>query len=454
MHLVVVGLSHKTAPVAIRELVAVSPARHSEALRSVRGIEGVHETAIISTCNRTEVYVVSEYSDDASIAEYLCRGDGAEEVRDHLYSYVDEAAVRHLFRVASGADSMVLGEGQVLGQVREAARLAAEEAGAGPVLRRLFSQSVVCGRRVRSETEIARGAVSVSHVAVELARQIFGDLKGRTVLLLGAGETAELTARLMVKFGVSFVAVANRTFERAEALAQALGGQAVHYDQFPEKMIRADIVVASTAAPHAVITKEVARQAVAKRRGRPIFLIDIAVPRDIEPGVGDLDDVFLYNLDDLQELVSQNIEERRDELHLVEDIVDEEVAAYMNWVASLQVVPVLNELQRRFDDIRQAEWDRTERRLAGLTPEQRAAVDQMTRAMVKKMLHDPWRFLKSSDDSDSAGALQALVDVFGLELPGAQANPNLPEAGSAVAIGPEADDSRVEAGDHRVEERV
>lgn len=452
MHLIVVGLSHKTAPVAIRELIAVSPAQHAEALRGARCVDGVHEAAIISTCNRTEVYVVSDNADDAGIARFLCHGERGADIRDHLYSYGDEAAVRHLFRVASGVDSMVIGEGQVLGQVREAARLSVEENGAGPVLRRLFSQSVVCGRRVRSETEIARGAVSVSHVAVELARQIFGDLKGRTVLLLGAGETAELTARLMVKFGVSFVTVANRTFERAEALATALGGQAVHYDQFPEKLERADIVVASTAAPHAVITKEVARHAVARRKGRPVFLIDIAVPRDIEPGVGDLDNVFLYNLDDLQELVSRNVEERREELHLVAGIVDQEVAAYMNWVSSLQVVPVLNELQRRFDTIRQSEWDRTERRLAGLTPEQRDAVDQMTRAMVKKMLHDPWRFLKSADDSDSAGALQALVDVFGLELPEAKPASTPPFAGGDVAELSRA--SAVDNLEQRVEERV
>jgi glutamyl-tRNA reductase len=216
-------------------------------------------------------------------------------------------------------------------------------------------------------------------------------------------------------------------------------------------MERADIVVASTAAPHVVITREVARQAVAKRRGRPVFLIDIAMPRDIEPSVGDLDNVFLYNLDDLQELVTQNMEERREELHLAEEIVDEEVAAYMHWVSSLQVVPVLNELQRRFDSIRQAEWDRTERRLSGLTPEQRDAVDQMTRAMVKKMLHDPWRFLNSSEDADSASALQALVDVFGLELPGTPHDlPGETPAGSNPTESGTLDSKRAD----RVEERV
>lgn len=418
MHLIVLGLSHKTAPVAVRELVALSPARMPEALAAVRRIPTVREATIISTCNRTELYVVSESRDEELLADLICHGEQASEARDHLYSYLDEAMVRHLFRVASGAESMVLGEGQILGQVRDAARFANEESGAGPVLRRLFDQAVSCGRRVRTETDIARGAMSVSHVAVELARQIFGDLKGHSVLLLGAGETAEMTARLMVKFGVSFVAVANRTFERAEALATALGGQAVHYDQFPEKMERADVVVSSTAAPHAIITLEVARQAAAHRKGRPVFLIDLAVPRDIEPAVANLDNVFLYNLDDLQELVSQNVESRRDELRLVEAIVEEEVAAYMQWVGSLQVVPVLRELQRRFEDIRQSELERTQRRLDGLSADERDAVDQMTRAMVKKMLHDPWRFLKSSNEAGTVGALQALIDVFGLELSG------------------------------------
>ncbi|HEY3412917.1 MAG TPA: glutamyl-tRNA reductase [Armatimonadota bacterium] len=418
MHLIVLGLSHKTAPVAVRELVALTPARIPEALMAIRRISSVREAAIISTCNRTELYVVSESRDEELLADILCHGEHGAEARDHLYSYLDEAMVRHLFRVASGVDSMVLGEGQILGQVREAARFANEESGAGPVLRRLFDQAISCGRRVRTETDIARGAVSVSHVAVELARQIFGDLKGRTVLLLGAGETAEMTARLMVKFGVSFVTVANRTFERAEALATVLGGQAVRYDQFPEKMERADVVVCSTAAPHAIITRDVARQAAARRRGRPVFLIDLAIPRDVEPSVADLDNVFLYNLDNLQDLVSQNVETRRDEIHLVEQIVEQEVASYMQWVGSLQVVPVLTELQRRFEDIRQAEMERTRRRLEGLTPDERDAVDQMTRAMVKKMLHDPWRFMRSSDESGTAGALQALVDVFGLELSG------------------------------------
>lgn len=420
MHLVVVGLSHHTAPVAVRELVAIPQTRLPDALRAARRGGFAREAAIISTCNRTEVYAVTDEPDETLITDFLCHGQYGAGVRDHVYSYIDDAMVRHLFRVSAGADSMVIGEGQILGQVREAARIASEEAGMGPVLRRLFDQAVMVGRRVRTETEMARGAVSVSHVAVELARQIFGNLHDRTVLLLGAGETAELTARLMVKFGVSLITVANRTYERAEALALSLGGHAIRYDEFPEKMETADIVVSSTAAPHAIITTETVRKAAARRRGRPVFLIDLAVPRDIEQSVGDLDNVFLYNLDDLQALVERNVDDRRAELIAAGEIVEEEVAAFNRWLSSLQVVPVLSELQQRFEDIRIAEWERTERRLAGLTGEQREAVDQMTRSMVRKMLHDPWRYMKSSDEEGTLAALQTLVDVFALGVPGSE----------------------------------
>jgi glutamyl-tRNA reductase len=415
MHLMTVGLSHRTAPVAVREKVAFSASGMREALQEARRVPGVREAAILSTCNRTEIYAVCESADDAPLTEFLRRGAGALDLEPHLYSYRHDAAPLHLFRVASGVDSMVLGEGQILGQVREAARLANEESSAGPILRRLFDQAVSCGRRVRGETEIARGAVSVSHMAVELARQIFGNLAGKQILMLGAGETAELTARLMVKFGVSVVAVANRTFERAEALAQAMGGQAVHYDQFPERLLTADIVVSSTAAPHTIITGETVREAAQRRRGRPIFFIDLAVPRDVEPSVGDLDNVFLYNMDDLQMLVNDNMEGRRATLDSANAVIAEEAAGYMRWLASLRTAPVVNELQRRFENIRLEEWKRSERRLAGLSGSERETVEQMTRAMVKKMLHEPWRFARAAgDDVEAAAALQAMADVFRL----------------------------------------
>jgi len=416
MHLIAIGLSHHTAPVAVRERVAVPSSRVREALRDAREVPGVREAALVSTCNRTEVYAVCESPDEQPLADFLCRAEATHELRRHLYIHHEDAAPWHLFRVAAGADSMVVGEGQILGQVREASRLAAEESTAGPVLRRMFDQAVVCGRRVRTETEIARGAVSVSHMAVDLARQIFGRLDGQTVLLLGAGETAELTARQMAKYGAALIMVANRTFERAEVLAGTLGGLAVKYDEFPDRMAKADIVVSSTAAPHAVISRDAVKAAAARRRGRPMFLIDLAVPRDIEPAVGDLDNVFLYNMDDLQALVGENLRERTLELETVEQIIAEEVSGFMRWTASLQTVPVMTGLQERFEAIRRAELARTERRLAGLSPTDRETVEQMTRAMVKKMLHEPWRYLRAnSGDPEAAAALQALVDVFDLE---------------------------------------
>lgn len=427
MHLTTIGLSHHTAPIAVRERVAFSASRVRWALQEARRLPGVREAAIVSTCNRTEIYSVGDTPDEGPLIDFLCRDINAAEVRNHLYFHHEESAARHLFRVASGADSMVLGEGQILGQVREAARMAVEESSAGAVLRRMFDQAVVCGRRVRTETDIARGAVSVSHVAVDLARQIFGNLNGKSVLLLGAGETAELTARQMARYGVTLLMVANRTFERAETLAQTLGGRAVKYDEYPERMVNADIVVSSTAAPHAVIHAAAVRAAAARRKGRPMFLIDLAVPRDIEPDVGEIDDVFLYNMDDLQAMVGENLRGRRMELETVDAIIDEEVTAFLRWVASLQTAPVLSGLQSRFEEIRQAEIARTERRLAGLTVAERKAVDQMTRAMVKKMLHEPWRYLRAhSGTAEAATALQAMVDIFDLE--GVGAPEDAPEA--------------------------
>lgn len=416
MHLMTIGLSHHTAPVAVRELVAFSASGMREALQDVRRVRGVREAAILSTCNRTEIHAVCETPDEQPLTAFLCRNAAGHDVHGHLYSYRHEAVPRHLFRVAAGVDSMVLGEGQILGQVREAARLANEESSAGPVLRRMFDQAVLCGRRVRAETEIARGAVSVSHMAVDLARQIFGDLRNKQILLLGAGETAELTARQMVKYGVSVVTVANRTFERAEALAESLGGRAVKYDEFPDRLVAADVVVTSTAAPHTIIHEKTVREAARRRKGRPIFFIDLAVPRDVEPAVGDLDNAFLYNMDDLQMMVKDNMETRRATVDAAAAVVEEEANAYMRWLASLRTTPVVNELQRRFEAIRREEWKRSERRLEGLSPAERDAVEQMTRAMVKKMLHEPWRLARmAADDAEAAAALQALADVFRLE---------------------------------------
>lgn len=416
MHLIAVGLSHHTAPVEVRERIAVPVSRARETLHDALRVSGVREAVLLSTCNRTEAYARTDGPDAEPLARFLCQGPVTDDLRGHLYTHRDAAAIHHLFRVASGADSMVVGEGQVLGQVREAARLAAEESASGPIMRRLFDHAIRCGRRVRAETGIARGAVSVSHVAVELARRIFGRLEGHTVLLLGAGETAEMTARQLARYGTALVMVANRTFERAEALASALGGTAVKYDDFPDRMTKADMVVSSTAAPHTVISREIVRQTVVRRKGRPTFLIDLAVPRDIDPAAGELDNVFLYNMDDLQALVGANRQERARALECVEEIIGCEVAAFQQWHVSRGALPVMNGLRRRFEEIRREEWARTEARLANLPPAEREAVERMTRAMVKKMLHAPSHYLRGrGGDPEAASAIQALSDLFALE---------------------------------------
>lgn len=415
VHLMMAGLSHHTAPVAVRERLAFGPEQLRVIVRAARQIPGAVEAAVLSTCNRTEVYTAGRIRDISVLKSFL-EEHGGLEVSPHLYAREGSGVVRHLFRVASGADSMVLGEGQVLGQVRDAARLAVEEGSPCPTIRRLFESAVVCGRRVRTETEIGRGAVSVSHTAVELARQIFGNLKGRSILLVGAGETAELTAKALVQHGVSFIVVANRTLERAEMLAETFGGKAVGYDEFPERLGTADIVITSTAAPHTIVSVETARKAADRRRGRPIFFIDLALPRDVEPSVGDLDNVFLYNLDDLQEMVQRSLEGRGSELDAVNAIIEEQAREFELWLGRLEIVPVMSEFQARLEQIRQREWSRSERKLAALTTAQRETVERMTRAMMKRILSEPWSFVRENEDtSDIAAALSSLVDMFHLD---------------------------------------
>ncbi len=394
--IVVVGLSHQTAPLELREALAFPRERMREALERLREESGLAEAMILSTCNRVEIYGRAPESVAEPVAEFLARFHERrlDELESHLYRLEGEPAVRHAFRVAASLDSMVLGEPQIFGQVKRAYE-AAEEAGAlGSVLTTLRNRSFAAAKRARTETAIGRNAVSVSHVAVELARKIFGDLRDHSVLLVGAGKMSEVAARQMVRDGARAAVLGGRTLERAEQLAAALGGRAAPLEALRSEMARVDVVISGTGAPGLVVRREDVEAAQAARRHRPLFLIDIAVPRDIEPEAGKVKSVFLYDLDDLRSVADANLRERRKEAAMAEAILEQEISAFLEWRESLDVVPLLVELRSRADEIRRAEVDKARRRLGSLTPEQEKALDAMTSGIVNKLLHPPTVELK------------------------------------------------------------
>jgi glutamyl-tRNA reductase len=394
--IVVVGLNHETAPVAVREALAFPRERLAEALAHVREETGLEEAMILSTCNRVEVYGRSAEPSLDAVAAFVARfhGKTADEIAPHLYRLEGDPAIRHAFRVAASLDSMVMGEPQILGQVKEAYE-AAEKAGClGSVMNALRNRAVAAAKRARTETAIGRNAVSVSHVAVELARKIFGSLRERRVLLVGAGKMSELAARQMVQDGALASVLGGRTFERAEQLAAALGGRAAPFEALRDELARADIVISGTGAPGVVIHRSDVEAAQAARRGRPLFVIDIALPRDVAEDAGKVPGVFLYDLDDVKKVAEANLRERKKEAAAAEAILEEEIREFLEWRRSLEVVPLLVELRRRADEIRRAEVDKARKRLGPLTPEQESALEAATSAIVNKLLHAPTVELK------------------------------------------------------------
>jgi len=414
--IVVVGLNHETAPVSVREALAFPKERLVEALERLRQEAGLGEAMILSTCNRVEIYGRSAEPCGDAVAAFLARyhGRAASEIEAHLYRLEGEAAVRHAFRVAASLDSMVLGEPQILGQVREAYETAEKAGSLGSVLNALRNRSISAARRARSETAIGRNAVSVSHVAVELARKIFGELRDRSVLLVGAGKMSQVAARQMVQSGARASVLGGRTFEKAEQLAAALGGRAAPFESLRSELVRADIVISGTGAPGVVIGREDVEAAQAARRGRPLFLIDIAVPRDIAADAGRVSGVFLYDLDDIKHVAEANLRERKKEASAAEAILEQEIREFLDWRRSLEVVPVLVELRRRADEIRRAEIDKARRRLGPLTPEQESALEAATSAIVNKLLHGPTVHLKQMAGNGQPEHVGLIRKLFGL----------------------------------------
>ncbi len=415
--IVVAGINHRTAPLSVRESVAISRERLCAALVRLRAEPGVDECAILSTCNRVELYLEWNDAQPPAALPFLSafHGISPESLLPHLYEHRGALAVRHALGVAASLDSMVLGEAQILGQMKQAFE-AAEDAGTlGPVLRALRARALGAAKRVRHETTIGRNAVSVSHVAVELARKVFGDLAGRNVLIVGAGKMSTLAARQLVASGAAATVVGGRNTQRAAELAALFGGRAVAFEDLRGELRSADVVISSTAAPGYVIGAEDVAAAVRARGNRPLLLVDIAAPRDVDPAVRALPEVFLYDLDDLKRVADANAATRATQLAPAAAIVDAETAAFLADRRARQAVPLLTALRRRADDVRRAELARARTRLGPLTDEQRHAVDAVATAIVNKLLHAPTVFLKEAAQDERMELLETASRLLGLE---------------------------------------
>lgn len=418
MHLVVIGLNHKTAPVEVRERLSFDGQRLPQALKELHSSGRVSECVILSTCNRSEVYACTPArADDDVIIEWIGRfcGTGTEEFAACLYSRAGHKAAEHLFRVSAGIDSMVLGEAQILGQVKDAYAAACGAGTTGPVLNNLFQHAITAGKRARTETDIGRGAFSVGSVAAGLAQSIFGDLSGPRVLVVGAGKMAELTLTHLLSSGAQRPIVSNRTVERALQLAERFCGEAVPFEELQSALESADIAITSTGSAEPIITRQAVAAAMRARRGNPLFLIDTAVPRDVEPGVAELDNVFVYDIDDLQAAVDTSVGSRKAEIARVEAIVAEEVAAFTEKLRELDAAPVITALREKFEQIRTQELEKLKSRLGHLSEQDIEIISAATRSIVNKICHTPMIQMKESlaEGRDSA-KLDLICELFGI----------------------------------------
>ncbi|MGB5703147.1 MAG: glutamyl-tRNA reductase [Polyangiales bacterium] len=413
---VVVGLSHRTAPVEVRERLAVAPKDLGRELREIAADTGFEEALLISTCNRVELYTTSANPLEATqeAKGMLAKRLGEAAGEGILYQERGVDVVRHVFRVASSLDSLVVGEPQILGQVKEAFDAANEAGTMGTLLGRCFTQAFATAKRVRNETGIAEGTVSVSSIACELAKKIFGNLEGRRTLLLGAGEMGESAARSLRQTGTN-LHVINRSEERAQALAKACDGRAVPYERLSIELADADVVIASTASPKFILTPELMKGVVRTRRHRPLFIIDIAVPRDVDPRVGNMDNVFVYDVDDLQQVAEENLAVRAREASLAERIIEDEVESFLSWRRSLELAPTIVALRKRFGQVAEDELRRALPRLQSLSGQDRAVLEAMSRSLVNKLLHQPMTELKAgAGEPDGALLIDAVRRLFAL----------------------------------------
>lgn len=443
MTLVLLGVNHKTAPIELRERVAISRDDLAEVTRALAAVPGVAECMIVSTCNRVELVTALE-SPDADLAGFLCQQFSldASILAKHVYEHRDQQAVRHLFRVAASLDSMVVGEPQILGQVKEAFSVARSAGTVGGQLEHLLQGAFSAAKKVRSETEIGSNSVSIASVAVELARKIFGSLQGRTVFLVGAGKMSELAARHLVQQGAGEILVTNRTYERAQRMAEPFKGRVIPFEQIHDAAADADIVITSTGAPHHLFRKEHGQAFLHRRRNRPMFFIDIAVPRDVDPAMNKLEGLFVYDVDDLQQVAAAHMAERSREANDAEALVAAEVERFHQRQRTVNVAPAIVALQRQAEELRQAELKRVQARLGELTPDQIAAVEALTRGLVNKFLHPPMQALKQAARENDAARVDALCETW--SLPSAQEPKPATENLSTIRAGADApEDQRV-----------
>ena len=420
MNLVLVGINHRTAPVEVRERMNIQESRLPVAVSNLVRRDGIAEGLILSTCNRVEVTANAEEGAEGEplLRQFLLDYHHCDlsPWEPYFYWRRQEEVVRHLFRVASSLDSMILGEPQILGQVKRSYAVAREVGALSGVLGEVVNQALGVARRVRRETALGSAAVSVPYAAVELAKKIFGSLKGKTVFVIGAGKMSEISAKHLLESGARAIFVSNRTYERAVELAAAFHGTAIHFEQLFDAMDQADIIISSTGAPHFVVRKDQAERLLAARKNRPMFFVDIAVPRDIDPAVNELDNAFVYDIDDLQQVVDSNKKQREREAVWAEEIVNQEVQRMARRLASRDVVPTIVALEARLNAIRESEMDRFRGRLNALTPEQQEAVDALTRGIQNKILHGPITELKSGAGRPEHRALVELIrKIFGVD---------------------------------------
>lgn len=413
MRFLVTGLNHKTAPVELRERLAIGQDALGETTRALLARPGVQEAMILSTCNRVEL-LVAHNGLEPQLPEFLAEHFSLDRsmLEPHLYRYQDEEAVRHMFRVAASLDSMVVGEAQILGQVKQSWNVARDLGAVKGPLDKLLQGAFSAAKRVRTETEIGSSSVSIASVAVDLARRIFGSLEGKKILIVGAGKMSELAARHLMQHGADSMMVANRTFDRAVRLAEQLLGEAIRFEELHARAHEADIVITSTGASETILNVDQAQAILHRRKGQPVFVIDIAVPRDVDPKVNRLEGMFLYDIDDLQQVAVSHLVDRGHEAERAEAIIAEETERFRRRIRTIDIAPVLVDVQGTAEDLRQAELHRQRQLLQSLSPEQQEAVDALTRGLMSKFMHMPLQALKAAAREGDAAALETIRAMF------------------------------------------
>jgi glutamyl-tRNA reductase len=413
MSLITLGINHKTAPLELRERLAFTPQTLPEALQSLKKLAHVEEASILSTCNRTELYCVTSEDNDRAIIQWFSHFHGLDEdqIKEHLYLHAHEETIRHAMEVASGLDSMVLGEPQIAGQMKDAYAMANENGTIGLLLGKLYQRAFAVSKQVRTDTDIGSSPVSVAFAAVSLAKQIFGDLSQTTVLMVGAGETIELAARHLHSQGVNKIIIANRSVERAQKLADEFQGEAISLQSISEHLHRSDIVIASTASPLPIIGKGTVERALKKRKHEPIFMVDLAVPRDVEPEVNELDDVYLYSVDDLQSVIAENMENRMQAAEQAREIIDVQVSHFLDWQKSLGAVDIIAQVRQNTQDISSEVLNKAKKQLAaGQNAEE--VLDFLANTLTNKFLHQPCTKLRQASQEERDDILKVAKDLF------------------------------------------